>query len=174
MSDGLRELVTLEELRQRLKVSRATVFRLKEKGMPSVKVGGALRFDPKAVDEWIRLQGEVVKATHRPHMPGHLRERLIEAFDETRSTTEKEWWEVLESPDEARNLIGALWNCRDIAPASLREDVADWILHRSLGNEELAKRLRSGCSFAQLVRAIRPHLEEDLRNHAEAEGASHE
>lgn len=56
VSDELPTLLTLDELRERLKVSRATVFRLKKKGLPVVKVGGALRFDPAQVERWLREQ----------------------------------------------------------------------------------------------------------------------
>jgi predicted DNA-binding transcriptional regulator AlpA len=54
MSDGLRTLLTIEELQQHLKVSRATIFRLRSQGMPAVKLSdGTLRFDPEEVDRWL-------------------------------------------------------------------------------------------------------------------------
>lgn len=56
MSHELNQLLTLDELRDYLKVSRATIFRLKDQGMPSVKLGGSLRFDPAEVQKWIQAQ----------------------------------------------------------------------------------------------------------------------
>lgn len=54
----LDELMTLEELAQRLKVRKSWVYaRTREKGpgsMPRLKAGKYLRFQERAVVEWLR------------------------------------------------------------------------------------------------------------------------
>ena len=53
--------LTARELRAKLKVSRATLYRLMEQGLPSVKVGSARRFLWRAVEAW--CEGQEVPTT---------------------------------------------------------------------------------------------------------------
>jgi excisionase family DNA binding protein len=48
------ELITLEELKQKLKVSRTTIDRWRKEGMSCEKVGRGVRFRENLVLEWIR------------------------------------------------------------------------------------------------------------------------
>lgn len=47
-------LITVEELGHRLSLSRATIYRLVDQGLPAVKVGSAVRFRPDEVDQWMK------------------------------------------------------------------------------------------------------------------------
>ena len=60
----------VNELQAKLKVSRATMYRLMAKGLPSVKVGSARRFLWRAVEAW--LEGQDVP-TDGVLLPGHYR-----------------------------------------------------------------------------------------------------
>jgi DNA-cytosine methyltransferase len=52
------ELVTGEDLGARLGVSRSTLWRLRNQGLPTRRVGRALRYSVAEVQHWIRLQME--------------------------------------------------------------------------------------------------------------------
>lgn len=52
----MNELMTTDELCEKLKVSRPTIERYRKKGMPYKKVGRLVRFDAKEVMEWINAQ----------------------------------------------------------------------------------------------------------------------
>jgi predicted DNA-binding transcriptional regulator AlpA len=56
------ELVTQRELCRRLSISRATIWRLSEEGLPVVKVGGASRYKPHDVIAWLESRQEVAAA----------------------------------------------------------------------------------------------------------------
>jgi hypothetical protein len=75
------------------------------------------------------------------HAPGHIRNALIDALDASLvSWTSSPWWKFLRGGKvEARRLIGILWNCRDIVPATLCNSLD----------------LPVGRTFAQLVRILR-------------------
>lgn len=49
----MEEFLTKKDLCQWLKVSRATVDRWRQEGMPSKKIGRGVRFEKEAVLEWI-------------------------------------------------------------------------------------------------------------------------
>jgi excisionase family DNA binding protein len=49
-----KEFLTLEELSQLLKISRATIDRWRKEGMPFIKMGRGVRFDQDAVMKWIK------------------------------------------------------------------------------------------------------------------------
>jgi excisionase family DNA binding protein len=52
------KLVNTDELAKQLGVSPMTVFRLREKGLPTIKVGNSVRFDLNDVIEWMKRGGE--------------------------------------------------------------------------------------------------------------------
>jgi excisionase family DNA binding protein len=52
------KLVNTEEIAEKLGVSKMTVFRLREQGLPTIKVGSSIRFDETAVMEWVKARGE--------------------------------------------------------------------------------------------------------------------
>jgi len=49
-------MLTKNEIAELLQVSRATIDRLREKGMPSHKIGKQVRFDENEVKEWVKKQ----------------------------------------------------------------------------------------------------------------------
>lgn len=50
-----KEYITLMELAQSLKISRATIDRWRKEGMPYYKIGNGVRFIDSEVTEWIKL-----------------------------------------------------------------------------------------------------------------------
>jgi excisionase family DNA binding protein len=61
-ADKMSELLTTKELMARLKVSRDTIYKWRERGMPCMKIGpgerAAVRFDWAKVQEWIKGQAQ--------------------------------------------------------------------------------------------------------------------
>jgi excisionase family DNA binding protein len=53
------KLINTNELSELLGVSIMTISRLRKKGMPSLKIGGSVRFDPAKINEWMQSKGEV-------------------------------------------------------------------------------------------------------------------
>jgi excisionase family DNA binding protein len=53
MSD-LENYLTMDDLMKYLKVSRVSITRYINKGMPSVKLGGLRRFKVSEVENWLR------------------------------------------------------------------------------------------------------------------------
>ncbi len=51
------KFLTIEDVSEMLQVSRVTVYNLKKKGMPFLKIGKNIRFDEKEVVDWIRENG---------------------------------------------------------------------------------------------------------------------
>lgn len=51
-------LWTTSDLARFLVCSERNIFFLRNKGLPSVRVGGLVRFDPQAVREWLARQDE--------------------------------------------------------------------------------------------------------------------
>ena len=49
-----KEYITLIELAQMLKISRATIDRWRKEGMPYYKIGNGVRFLESEVNEWIQ------------------------------------------------------------------------------------------------------------------------
>jgi excisionase family DNA binding protein len=49
-----KEYITLNELSNIFKISRATIDRWRKEGMPSCKIGRGVRFVEAEVSEWIR------------------------------------------------------------------------------------------------------------------------
>lgn len=60
----LNNLISLQDVLKSLKISRSSLYRLMNEGLPHVKIGG-LRFDPVAVESWILEH----KATGRVNTP---------------------------------------------------------------------------------------------------------
>ncbi len=50
------ELITTRELMEFLKVKRSTIYQLRAKGMPFIKIGRAIRFDKLEVIRWLKEQ----------------------------------------------------------------------------------------------------------------------
>jgi phage terminase Nu1 subunit (DNA packaging protein) len=65
------ELLTQEEIAQKLKVSTHTVRERREAGMPVVRVGRLLRYDDHACREWLVTRSRPTPAEseegYRPH-----------------------------------------------------------------------------------------------------------
>lgn len=58
MSKMVEELLTVEELRVKLKTSRRNLERLRKQGMPYLMLGKSPRFDYNAVLHWMNEQKE--------------------------------------------------------------------------------------------------------------------
>jgi len=54
----LKNYIRVKEMLKELGVSRATLYRLIDKGLPVVKIGGSTRFDVEAVQQWIEDQNK--------------------------------------------------------------------------------------------------------------------
>ena len=52
------KLINTNELAELLGVSAMTISRLRKKGMPAMKLGGSVRFDPAKIKEWMESRGE--------------------------------------------------------------------------------------------------------------------
>ncbi len=57
----IQNFLTIEDVSEMLQVSRVTVYNLKKKGMPFLKIGKNIRFDEKEVVDWIRENGREVQ-----------------------------------------------------------------------------------------------------------------
>lgn len=54
----MKQLYTNKELEEIFKVSRSTLIRWREEGMPSKKIGGLIRFDIDEVNDWVESQNK--------------------------------------------------------------------------------------------------------------------
>lgn len=54
----MEELLTLDEVAQKLKVTRATVHKWMNEGMPSLKIGKNRRFEAHKIMDWIIQKSE--------------------------------------------------------------------------------------------------------------------
>ncbi len=156
MINSSEEILTKEELSNFLKVTPRTIDNLRKKGLPYFSVGDAVRFDKQKVMDWLDTNKNDQKKTKRydGHAPGIIRNSLIEAFDDNT----KEWWLTFDTPEQAINRLGSLWGCSDIVPKSTREDAVNWLSNNGYTNEEKLSSINHGCSFAQLVRLLKPVL----------------
>jgi len=60
----MRELMTLEEVADYLRLTKITIYRLlKRGGIPATQVGRRWRFEKSAIDEWIHRRSVGTKAT---------------------------------------------------------------------------------------------------------------
>ncbi len=64
------ELLTPRELRHALKISKTTLYRLLQKGLPSVGTGRLRRFEERAVRQWLET-GEAQAPTPTLMPPGY-------------------------------------------------------------------------------------------------------
>jgi excisionase family DNA binding protein len=48
------KFLTIEDLAEMLQVTRTTIYNLKNKGLPFIKLGRNIRFDQDEVIEWIK------------------------------------------------------------------------------------------------------------------------
>ena len=56
----MEELLTVEELSDKLKVGKSTVYRwVHYDFIPHIKLGGAVRFDERSVRKWLRAREQV-------------------------------------------------------------------------------------------------------------------
>lgn len=54
--------LTISDVMEKFKVSRATVYRWMDAGLPALRpAGGAPRFDPAEVEKWVKEQGPKTK-----------------------------------------------------------------------------------------------------------------
>lgn len=74
--------LTVNQLSAKLNLSRATIYRLMDQGLPSVKVGNARRFPLSAVEVWLESQevptsdasrGQPLSQPEGVLLPGHYR-----------------------------------------------------------------------------------------------------
>lgn len=54
----MRQYLTAPQLADLLGISRAGVYNLLHRGLPSVKIGRSRRFDPAAVEAWLSERQE--------------------------------------------------------------------------------------------------------------------
>ncbi len=64
------ELLTPRELRHALKISKTTLYRLLQKGLPSIGTGRLRRFEDRTVRQWLET-GEAQAATPILMPPGY-------------------------------------------------------------------------------------------------------
>jgi len=56
-SGDKRQLMTLEEVAEHLRLGKRTTYRMAKEGeLPAFKIGGAWRFDRVDIDQWIQEQ----------------------------------------------------------------------------------------------------------------------
>jgi excisionase family DNA binding protein len=68
MATMAREIMTVGELVQWLRVDRTTIYRLLKRGdIPAFRVGSDWRFQREAVERWIAAGGDVLDPTEQPH-----------------------------------------------------------------------------------------------------------
>jgi excisionase family DNA binding protein len=48
------KFLTIEDLAEMLQVTRTTIYNLKKKGLPFIKLGRNIRFDRDEVIEWVK------------------------------------------------------------------------------------------------------------------------
>ena len=48
------KFLTVEDVAEMLQVTRTTIYNLKKKGLPFIKLGKNIRFDEEAVGEWVK------------------------------------------------------------------------------------------------------------------------
>jgi excisionase family DNA binding protein len=52
------KFLTIDDVSEMLQVTRSTVYNLKKRGLPFIKLGKNIRFDQKEVVDWIKANRE--------------------------------------------------------------------------------------------------------------------
>lgn len=60
MSSEIRFL-TIEQVAEMLQVTRTTIYNMKKKGLPFIKIGKNIRFDEESVVKWVRSNQQSVQ-----------------------------------------------------------------------------------------------------------------
>lgn len=55
------KFLTVEDVAEMLQVTRTTIYNLKKKGLPFIKLGKNIRFDEADVVNWVRSNRQVEK-----------------------------------------------------------------------------------------------------------------
>lgn len=100
-----------------------------------------------------------------PHLPGHFRDEFCNAFEGVSSVEgNEEWYAYFDSNKVAIKVLGKLWNCTDIVPHYIRDEVAEWL--SPFISDDDYNNIINGASYAQLVRRLKPVLESELSKKA--------
>ena len=59
------KFLTIEDVSEMLQVTRTTVYNLKKKGMPFIKLGKNIRFDQDEVIEWVKTNNRPTSENER-------------------------------------------------------------------------------------------------------------
>jgi excisionase family DNA binding protein len=51
------KFLTVEDVAEMLQVTRTTIYNLKKKGLPFIKLGKNIRFDQEEVVKWVKTNG---------------------------------------------------------------------------------------------------------------------
>lgn len=51
------KFLTVEDVAEMLQVTRTTIYNLKKKGLPFIKLGKNIRFDQDEVVDWVKTNG---------------------------------------------------------------------------------------------------------------------
>ncbi|MDR1134656.1 MAG: helix-turn-helix domain-containing protein [Clostridiales Family XIII bacterium] len=52
------KFLTIDDVSEMLQVTRSTVYNLKKRGLPFIKLGKNIRFDQKEVIDWVKANRE--------------------------------------------------------------------------------------------------------------------
>lgn len=55
------KFLTVEDVAEMLQVTRTTIYNLKKKGLPFIKLGKNIRFDEAEVVDWVKSNGRPSK-----------------------------------------------------------------------------------------------------------------
>ena len=53
----MKALATTKDLMEKYQVTRGTINNWRKEGLPSIKIGGVVRFDIEVVDNWVETNG---------------------------------------------------------------------------------------------------------------------
>lgn len=56
------KFLTVEDVAEMLQVTRTTIYNLKKKGLPFIKIGKNIRFDRDEVIEWVKSNSRTTEA----------------------------------------------------------------------------------------------------------------
>ena len=110
------EYLTVKQLSAALNVSRATIYRLINEGLPSVRIGHARRFPWSAVEAWVQELEEATATERAPSLPSP---EMLQPGDY--QCVSCGWIGHVPTP---RQGVGYCPQCRTQAPQVRRVDVA--------------------------------------------------